>query len=246
MRERCPLAVCAVTPAVSASSDAVWARPSIRSDSMAARAGSPIRAATSDKALTVIMAGLYVPARPIARVNHSAVAEGSGLVLGGARQAAQRLLMADLLGLRIVAAKRAELGVAMQADQPVGHLGEAVAAGVRGDGDGGHHHRRLRLADQPDGARHGVPRPDRLVDHDGDAARGADRAIAVAIAATAAGDLAQRRTHFFVEPGARDLALVPVGLDAHLGRIAFDDGGEQMAPVVLRAHRAHHYDIERR
>src|SRR5262245_59125062 len=56
MRPRCPLAVWAVTPAVSASSDAVWARPSSRSDSMAARAGSPIRAATSDKALTVIMA----------------------------------------------------------------------------------------------------------------------------------------------------------------------------------------------
>src|SRR5262245_55884790 len=56
MRPRCPLAVWAVTPAVSASSDAVWARPSINSDNMAARAGSPIRAATSDKAVTVIMA----------------------------------------------------------------------------------------------------------------------------------------------------------------------------------------------
>ena len=34
MRERCPLAVWAVTPAVSASSDAVWAWLSISSDSM--------------------------------------------------------------------------------------------------------------------------------------------------------------------------------------------------------------------
>ena len=45
-------------PAVSASSDAVWARPSIKSCSMAARAGSPIRAATSERALMVIMLGI--------------------------------------------------------------------------------------------------------------------------------------------------------------------------------------------
>src|SRR5687768_4962880 len=75
MRERCPLAVWAVMPAVSASSDAVWARPSISSDSMDARAGSPIRAATSERALTVVMPEIYARAREAARVNGSVNAE---------------------------------------------------------------------------------------------------------------------------------------------------------------------------
>src|SRR3569832_1301987 len=43
---RCELAVCGVMPASRASSPAVSARPSINADSMLARAGSPIRAAT--------------------------------------------------------------------------------------------------------------------------------------------------------------------------------------------------------
>ena len=63
MRARWPDAVCAVTPAAWARSEAVWARPSISSCSMDARAGSPIRAATSDRALTVIMAGNLGPRR---------------------------------------------------------------------------------------------------------------------------------------------------------------------------------------
>src|ERR671910_1502876 len=75
MRERCPLAVWAVMPAVSASSDAVWARPSISSDSMDARAGSPIRAATSERAFTVVMPEIYARAREAARVNGSVMAE---------------------------------------------------------------------------------------------------------------------------------------------------------------------------
>src|SRR5215831_10049461 len=47
MRARWPLAVCGVTPAMRASSEAVSARPSISACSMPARAGSPASAATS-------------------------------------------------------------------------------------------------------------------------------------------------------------------------------------------------------
>src|SRR5712691_1106697 len=47
MRAKWPLAVCGVMPATRANSDAVSARPSINAWSIAARAGSPARAATS-------------------------------------------------------------------------------------------------------------------------------------------------------------------------------------------------------
>jgi hypothetical protein len=46
-RVKWPLAVCGVTPATPASSEAVNARPSIRACSFPARAGSPARAAIS-------------------------------------------------------------------------------------------------------------------------------------------------------------------------------------------------------
>ncbi len=74
---RCPLAVCAVMPAVIARSDAVVGTAVHEKESMAARAGSPIRAATSERAFTVIMAGLYAPAGQAATVNGSVAAEAS-------------------------------------------------------------------------------------------------------------------------------------------------------------------------
>ncbi len=48
----------AVMPALCARSDAVWARPSISSDGMEARAWPPIRAAISERAFTVVRAGV--------------------------------------------------------------------------------------------------------------------------------------------------------------------------------------------
>src|SRR3990167_7219383 len=77
MRPRWPEAVWAVTPAASARSEAVGARPSIKSDSMAARAGSPIRAATSDRAFTVVMVGIYAQPVVASTANVSVTAERS-------------------------------------------------------------------------------------------------------------------------------------------------------------------------
>src|ERR1700730_6281812 len=138
MRPRCPLAVCAVTPAVRASSDAVGARPSIRSCSMAARAGSPIRAATSERALTVIMIEnlglrpapcqgqwfgrhrkIIAGSAPLRQRNHlslqaknlhwSGPLPANALALRRARQAVERFFVGDLLCPAIIAVERAEL-----------------------------------------------------------------------------------------------------------------------------------------
>jgi hypothetical protein len=66
------------------------------------------------------------------------------------------------------------------------------------------------------------------------------------MAPATAGDLGQRLAHLGVEPAARYVGAVPVGLDAHLGRIAFEDRRQQPVIVVGRAHGTHQHDIERR